>query len=122
MTMARPSKIQKQPRPIRLYTYVNQTEESQIKEAADMADLRVSVFLRKLALAQQIRPAKSRQSQELILALSKLGTELNRVGNNINQLAHQANMDNFPTEEIIENSKANLDTVLARIVEAIKEV
>ena len=120
--MARPRKIQKQPRPIRLYTYVNETEESQIKEAADMADLRVSVFLRKLALAQQIRPAKSRQNQELITTLSKLGAELNRVGNNINQLAHQANMDNFPTEEIIQNSKTNLDTVLDRIVKAIKEV
>ena len=120
--MARPNKISKQPRPIRLYTYVNNEEESQIKEAADMADLRVSVFLRKLALAQQIRPAKSRQSQELITTLSKLGTELNRVGNNINQLAHQANMEHFPKEEIIHESKANLDAVLARIVEAIKEV
>lgn len=120
--MARPSKIEKQPRPIRLYTYVNSAEESQIKEAADMADLRVSVFLRTLALAQQIRPAKSRQSQELINTLSKLGTELNRVGNNINQLAHQANMDNFPKAEVIQNSKTDLDTVLAQIVKAIKEV
>lgn len=64
--MARPNKIKYQPRPIRLYTYVNQNEESQIKEAADM--------------------------------------------------------EHFPKEEIIHDSKANLDAVLARIVEAIKEV
>lgn len=121
--MARPNKIKKQPRPIRLYTYVTIDEESQVKEAADMADLRVSVFLRNLALAQQIRPAKSRQSQELITTLSKLGAELNRVGNNINQLAHQANMAGYDPERIIyEGHAEELQAVLSNIVEAIKEV
>lgn len=120
--MARPGKIQTQPRPIRLYTYVNGEEEAQIKEAADMADLRISIFLRKLALAQQIRPAKSRQSQELIQTLNKLGAELNRVGNNINQLAHAANIENFPKEDEILNAKAELDNVLGHITEAIKEI
>jgi len=120
--MARPKKIQAQPRPIRLYTYVNAEEEAQVKEAADMADLRISVFLRKLALAQQIRPAKSRQSQELIQTLSKLGVELNRVGNNVNQLAHAANLENFPKEHVLLDAKAELDNVLGYITAAIKEI
>jgi len=120
--MARPGKIQKQPRPIRLYVYVNEHEEAQIKEAADMVDLRVSVFLRQVALAQQIRPAKSRQSQQLIQTLGKLGADLNRVGNNINQLAHAANIENFPKEHELLEAKATLDTVLGQITAAIKEV
>ncbi|UTW58848.1 plasmid mobilization relaxosome protein MobC [Kordiimonas sp. SCSIO 12603] len=119
--MARPKKIEKQPRPIRLYTYVSGEEKAQIQEAADMADLRISVFLRKLALAQQIRPAKSRQSQELIQALSKLGADLNRVGNNINQLAHAANMEKFPKEHVLLDAKTALDGVLGEITTAIKE-
>ena len=120
--MARPNKIQAQPRPIRLYTYVNDEEHAQVKEAADMTGLRMSVFLRQLALAQQIRPAKSRQSQELIQTLSKLGAELNRVGNNLNQLAHAANMENFPKEHVLLDAKAELDVVLGHITAAIKEI
>lgn len=87
-----------------------------------MADLRISVFLRKLALAQQIRPAKSRQSQELIQTLNKLGAEMNRVGNNINQLAHAANMEKFPKEHVLLDAKASLDEVLGEITTAIKEI
>ena len=119
--MAKPNKIKQQPRPVRLYTYVTQEEEGQVKEAADLANLKVSVFLRKVALAQQIRPARSRQTQELVVTLGKLGTELNRVGNNLNQLAHQANMENFPKEEALLESKAELDAVVASIAQAIKE-
>ena len=109
-------------RPIRLYTYVNDEEHTQVKEAADMTGLRVSVFLRQLALAQQIRPAKSRQSQGLIQTLSKLGAELNRVGNNLNQLAHAANIENFPKEHVLLDAKAELDAVLSHITAAIKEI
>ncbi len=86
-----------------------------------MAGLHISVFLRQVALAQQIRPAKSRQSQKLIQTLSKLGADLNRVGNNINQLAHAANMEKFPKEHILLQAKADIGNVLSAITQAIKE-
>lgn len=120
--MARPGKIQKQPRPIRLYAYVSETEEAQIKEAADLVDLKLSVYLRMVALSQQIRPAKSRQAQELVQTLNKLGADLNRVGNNINQLAHAANIDNFPKEHALLDAIAQLNKLLDQITLAIKEV
>lgn len=120
--MARPGKIEKQPRPIRLYVYVNEDEHRQIKEAADLTDLKLSVYLRMVALSQQIRPAKSRQAQELIQQLSKLGADLNRVGNNINQLAHAANIENFPKEHELLEVKAVLKGVLAQITDTIKEI
>lgn len=119
--MARPKKIQAQPRPNRLYVYFTDDELTQVQEAADMTGLRISVYLRQLALAQQIRPAKSRQSKELIQRLNKLGADLNRVGNNINQLAHAANMEKFPKEHVLLNAKAALDAVLVDVTEAIKE-
>ncbi len=120
--MARPQKIQAQPRANRLYIYLSDDELAKVNEAADMADLRISVFLRSLALAQQIRPAKSRQSKELIQTLNKLGADLNRVGNNINQLAHAANIENFPKEHMLLEAKSELDTVLTEITTAIKEI
>ena len=121
--MARPRKIEKQPRPIRLYTYVTEEEKAQIQEAADIAGLRISVFMRQVALAQQIRPAKSRQSQQLIQTLSKLGADLNRVGNNLNQLAHAANMAGYDPERILfEDIVGELQAALNQITEAIKEI
>lgn len=122
--MAKPNKIKNQPRPIRLYTYVNEDEERQIKEAADLADLRVSVFLRKLALAQQIRPAKSRQAQELIATLNKLGADLNRTGNNLNQIAHQVNAAGFDPRKIdhLEDTLKNVKEAVQSIIVEIKKV
>lgn len=121
--MARPDKIKNQPRPVRLYAYATEEEERQIREAADLAGMKVSVFMRQVALAQQIRPAKSRQAQELITTLSKLGADLNRVGNNLNQLAHQANAAGYETERIrYEHTLAEIETTTQQIVETIKEL
>ncbi|MFC3052289.1 plasmid mobilization protein [Kordiimonas pumila] len=120
--MARPGKIQAQPRPNRLYVYFTDDELKQVQEAADMTGLRISVYLRQLALAQQIRPAKSRQSKELIQTLSKLGADLNRVGNNINQLAHAANMAGYDPERIFfEDALSELQGTVNQITDAIKE-
>jgi hypothetical protein len=119
--MVRPDKIKAQPRPNRLYIYVTDAEKLKLQEAADMTDLPLSVFIRHVALAQQIRPAKSRQSQQLIQTLSKLGADLNRVGNNINQLAHAAHLEKFPEEAILLEAKADLSFVLSMITAAIKE-
>lgn len=120
--MARPKKIEKQPRPIRLYVYVSEEEQARIMEAADLVDMKVSVYLRMVALSQQIRPAKSRQAQELVQTLGRLGADLNRVGNNINQLAHAANIENFPKEHVLLDARAALDTVLHQITLAIKDI
>ena len=121
--MARPKKIQSQPRPNRLYVYVNEDEKAKIQEAADLASTRISVFLRMVALAQQIRPAKSRQSQELIQTLSKLGADLNRVGNNINQLARAANIAGYEPEQIrFEDTLDQIEDTVWHITEAIKGV
>ncbi|UTW59524.1 plasmid mobilization relaxosome protein MobC [Kordiimonas sp. SCSIO 12603] len=121
--MAKPSKIKAQPRPIRLYTYVTAEEEERIKEAADLADLKVSVFLRHIALAQQIRPARSRQVKELVTVFSKLGADLNRVGNNLNQLAHQANAAGYDDKRIhYEHTLTEVKTAVGEIIEAIREV
>ena len=95
-----------------------------IKEAADLADLKVSVFLRMVALAQQIRPAKSRQAQELITRMSKLGADLNRTGNNLNQIAHQVNAAGFDPRKIdyLEDTLKDVNEAVQLIIEEIKKV
>ena len=123
LTLARPDKIKAQPRPIRLYAYVTEEEHRQIREAADLAGMKVSVFIRQVALAQQIRPAKSRQAQELVQTLSKMGADLNRVGNNLNQLAHQANAAGYETERIhYEETLDEIKAVTANIIAVIKGI
>ena len=88
-----------------------------------MVDMRISVFLRQIALAQQIRPAKSRQSQRLIQALSKIGADLNRVGNNINQLARAANTAGYDPEQIrLEATLDEIENTVWHVTEVIKEV
>ena len=120
--MVKPGKIRNQPRSERLNIYFTKEELAQIKENADQSGLPVSVMVRKIALAQQIRPARSRASQELISTLNKLGGELNKVGSNLNQLARQADSDEYPDKGSILHVLSSVRNTVDQIVLAIKKV
>lgn len=117
--MVRPSKTKHQPRAHRLNVYFTEAELAQVKEASDQAGIPASVLLRKLALAQQIRPARSRSSQELITTLNKLGGELNKVGSNLNQLVKEANSGRRPDEtsilHVLDDVKAGVEVIVLAI-------
>lgn len=120
--MVSPKKIQNQPRNKRIYVYLSEEELKQLDFAADQVGLNRSVFLRKVGLAQQIRPKKSLHAQKLIRKLSKLGAELNKVGSNLNQLAHQANIGNYPSESNLLHVLSAVRQAVDRIVHAIDKV
>ncbi|PCI43296.1 MAG: hypothetical protein COB49_12450 [Alphaproteobacteria bacterium] len=121
--MVKPSKIKDQPRKIRKYMYLTTEEAVRFEETAAMSGLAESVFLRRLALAKEIRPKKARQAQNLVFELSKTMAELNRVGNNLNQLAYQANLKGYIQDVAnLEAYLSELRLVVEEIGETIKRV
>ena len=121
--MVRPTRLATQPRRIRKQTYLTDDEAVRFEEIAAQTGLTESEFLRKTALAQPIRPKRSRQSESLVRELNKLGADLNRVGNNINQLAKKANTQGTLTDDWgLEADLQALREAVALIVETIKKV
>ena len=120
--MVRPTRNQSRPRPIKKETNFSEDEWEQAKLAADSAGLPFQTFMRKAVLAQNIRPKKHRQAQNLIYELSKVMAELNRVGNNINQLAKQANQNSSVDNWGLEADLTELRVVVNHIAETIKKV
>lgn len=120
--MTRLTRNKNRPRPINKETNFSEVEWEQAKLAADAAGLPFQTFMRKAVLAQRIRPKKHRQSQNLIYELSKVMAELNRVGNNLNQIAKAANLGKGADQWGLEADLSELRGVVNQIAETIKKV
>jgi hypothetical protein len=120
--MGKPKSISGRPKNRRKDIVFSEEEHAKVQLAADQVGLPFATFVRKVALAQQIRPARSKSSQELISTLNKLGGELNKVGSNLNQLAREANSGDFPAENSILHVLASVRKTVDDIVLAIKGV
>ena len=121
--MVKPSRLKNQPRSVRKQTYLTEEEAKRFEAIVAQSGLRESVFLRSVALAIPIRPQRSRQAEELVRELSKLGADLNRVGSNINQLSRHANThEQIVDVRGLETSLNELRSAVSEIVEAIKKV
>ena len=83
--MARPTKAEHERRDARLSPVrVTLAEKLHVEEQAHNAGLSVADFLRTLALYEEVKPPKSKIDAGFLM-------ELNRIGVNLNQLAHAAN-------------------------------
>ena len=120
--MPRPRKQTAEKRDKRVYVYFSDAELKDVQETADQTGERISVLLRKLALAMEIRPKRSRQADNLVSELHRLGVNLNRVGNNLNQLAYHANADEMPAERSILHVLSAVRFAVDEIVSAIKRI
>ena len=84
--MARPTKAEHEKRaenlpPVR----VTLAEKLHVEEQAHNAGLSITDYLRTLALYEEVKPPKSKIDADLLM-------ELNRIGVNLNQLTHAANV------------------------------
>lgn len=120
--MARPKKGAHEARTERVYVYFSEAELARVQAAADQAGYFVSVFIRQTALAQQFRQRKSRQAQELTVALNRLAGQVNKIGNNLNQLARQANGGDFPVRHSVEHVLVAIRRTADEIISTIKRV
>ena len=94
----------------RLTIYLTSDEIARIREAADLAGMTVSAFVRGAALGTQVRAKPTRARSALI-------RELSAVGNNLNQLARRANAGRMPVEAEIRRSLDEVLAVIRRLLE-----
>lgn len=121
--MVKPTRLAKQARCIRKQTYITVDEARRFEEIVAQTGLSESEFLRSIALGQAIRPKRARHAQDLIHELHTLGTKLNRVGNNVNQIAKNAHRAGYtPDAWGLEADLEALRALVVSIVEAIKKV
>ncbi len=71
-------------RPRCIGLWLNDTEYEHLKEQSITTGLNANAYIRKLIMGEQIKPRPPD-------TYAKLLKELNAIGNNINQLAYQAN-------------------------------
>jgi len=84
--MARPELQEHERRTARLPApRVTGAELAYVQDMADTAGFALSDYIRTLALAEEVKPRKSRLDANML-------AELNRIGVNINQIAHAANI------------------------------
>lgn len=81
----------------------------------------VAAYLRELGLAGHGVPGRSERWAALA-ELSRLGAELRRVGNNVNQLAHEANAGRFPTAERLDSALTDLRQLGEAVTKMIEEL
>ena len=106
--MARPKKNEHEKRTMRLPACrVTPAERILIEDKATLAEMRISDFMRVLALTEEVKPRKTKLEGSFLV-------ELNRIGNNVNQLAHAANIGrNDPA--LIQTSLSELRELMAKI-------
>lgn len=86
-------------------------ERAIVRARAHAAGLTVSAFLRRAALGQQVRARPGQVRRDAVYHLSKIGT-------NLNQLAHAANVARqVRAEELLEETLAELRATLAELTE-----
>ena len=87
--MARPTKQEHEKRTARLpAARVTLAELAYVQEQAANAELSLTDYIRTLALHEEVKPARTPVEDSLLV-------ELNRIGVNINQVAHAANVGRF---------------------------
>lgn len=88
--------------------FVTENELEMIDQKAAVAELDRSKYLRKMAIEGYIIKRDFSQVEQLVY-------EINRIGNNINQVARHANEMEHVTKDEIKGLRKQLDTVYKQI-------
>ena len=106
--MARPKKQEHEKRSEKLTTVrVTPAERIFIEDKAAAAGFTVTDFLRTLALHEEVKPRKTKLESSVLV-------ELNRIGNNVNQIARVVNIGRIDTN-LIQSSLNELRELMAKI-------
>lgn len=97
---------------------VTETEYAAIEERARRAGLSTAAYLRACALGDSGPRAKRAPPVNRELMATALA-DLNRVGNNLNQIAHHLNAGGHPNQTLIVDARAELVGCLQMILKAI---
>lgn len=105
--MGRPSKTVHDRRTERATIRFTASELAYVETQANTAALPVAEYLRKRGLGKQVTPPKSKLEASCL-------TELNRIGVNLNQIAHAANAGRL-TEQILQAALADLGKLMQKV-------
>lgn len=89
---------------------LSEKEYAHLKEQADLAGLKIEPFLRNLISGVKMKPRPKEEWAELIRQVSS-------VGNNINQIAHRANIHGLTDKQTLLAIKESLDKQWQRMDE-----
>ena len=92
--------------------YLSDTEKQHLVKQAALAGVNVGAFIRKLIMGKEIRP---RPPDEYVGLLR----EINAIGNNINQIAHIANAQQYISEDKIE-TVLQMQNDIMRLVRSVR--
>ena len=92
--------------------YLSDTEKQHLVKQAALAGVNVGAFIRKLIMGKEIR---SRPPDEYV----RLLREINAIGNNINQIAHIANAQQYISEDKIE-TVLQMQNDIMRLVRSVR--
>jgi len=93
---------------------VTEAELSALENAADMAGMSITEYMRDASLNGG-KPKKSKNAQPLVRFLNRTLADLNRVGNNVNQIARQLNRGR-------EHDPHHLDGVLYELTQLVEKI
>lgn len=88
--------------------WFNESDRKRLEDKSASIGLSLSAFLKMSALQKDISNVKISHIEE---ADPKLISELNRIGNNINQIASASHRGIIPNDEILENILAELEAL-----------
>lgn len=91
---------------------LSEKEKEHLKSQATACALKMEPYIRKLIMGKEVRP---RPPDEYI----KLLREINAIGNNINQIAHIANAQQYISEDKIE-TVLQMQNDIMRLVRSVR--
>ena len=89
---------------------LSEKEYAHLKEQADLAGLKIEPFLRNLISGVKMKPRPKEEWAELIRQISA-------VGNNINQIAHHANIHGLTDKQTLFNVQQELAKIRQKMDE-----
>ena len=94
----------------RVSVRLSEKEYLHLKEQADLAGLKIEPFLRNLISGVKMKPRPQKEWAELIRQISA-------VGNNINQIAHRANIHGLTDKQTLLNVQQELAKIWQKMDE-----
>lgn len=101
------------PRNREIHIRVTEQQLSDIQQKAHEAKMSVSKYLTAHALAEQT--IHTVQEDEKNATLQAIRTEIHRIGVNINQIAHQANMGKLTSPDVIQTWLTDVNSFLKKV-------
>jgi hypothetical protein len=102
--------VARKPRPPPLSIRLPPDERAELEARADRAGLSVSGYFRS-AVLDAPRPRLTRRPSVVEQELGKLMGAVGKIGSNVNQLAHQANLGSWPDSRLVAQACADIRTM-----------